>query len=536
MFEINGEVFRNLEEQVRFNSNAITDFLKGKNVTNEFGIKVVGRASDVPSLPTVEDYKLRNPDWDYGDAYAVGTSTPYTLFVLTRADDASPSDYWFNIGKFPEPGPRGPKGDTGAQGPKGDTGAQGPKGEAGTPGPSGAQGAQGPQGQQGPQGPQGPKGEAGTPGESFKIIGELESTAQLPTPTEAIRADAYLIKDSEGATHLWGITGTTELLWTDLGQLSGVAGPTGPQGAQGAQGPQGEPGPEPLRFNRVHLSGQDFTIFGFNRTPKINEEFLTVEQNTGSGKVYIKDYAVFKIEGDTVKAGLQSGSGEINGPQGPKGDTGAQGPKGDPGLQAEAVTIEAQTDTNGTITQAQLTLLQENDSNYIFLNSEKYYLMDKQHEAGYLVYSHVGHDTTSGYFVKCITITISTLSWVLSTLNLSTGGSSAKTYMHIVLMSDDNLSTGIYAIYYDATQAPRDKFNFLTKLQALEILPVSGSAKPNENGAISEKAKLAVLITPGVEDNIISVNCFNTESGGFEECAINVNTDTFNFTETSVEI
>ena len=106
MFEINGEVFRNLEEQVRFNSNAITDFLKGKNVTNEFGIKVVGRASDVPSLPTVEDYKLNNPDWDYGDAYAVGTSTPYTLFVLTRADDASPSDYWFNIGKFPEPGDR----------------------------------------------------------------------------------------------------------------------------------------------------------------------------------------------------------------------------------------------------------------------------------------------------------------------------------------------------------------------------------------------------------------------------------------------
>ena len=33
MFEINGEVFRNLEEQVRFNSNAITDFLKGKKCT-----------------------------------------------------------------------------------------------------------------------------------------------------------------------------------------------------------------------------------------------------------------------------------------------------------------------------------------------------------------------------------------------------------------------------------------------------------------------------------------------------------------------
>lgn len=69
--------------------------------------------------------------------------------------------------------------------------------------------------------------------------------------------------------------------------------------------------------------------------------------------------------------------------------------------------------TSGTISGSDLATLQENDQNYIIFNDEIYRLNDKQHESGYLVYSHNGHDTTGGFFQKCITITISTRGWVL---------------------------------------------------------------------------------------------------------------------------
>ena len=71
-----------------------------------------------------------------GDAYGVGTGTPYDIYVW---DAVSAS--WINNGPLQGPeGPQGPKGDTGAtgpQGPKGETGAtgpQGPKGETGAAG------------------------------------------------------------------------------------------------------------------------------------------------------------------------------------------------------------------------------------------------------------------------------------------------------------------------------------------------------------------------------------------------------------------
>lgn len=73
------------------------------------------------------------------------------------------------------------------------------------------------------------------------------------------------------------------------------------------------------------------------------------------------------------------------------------------------------TATNGTLDSSVLATLQASDSNYIVFNNEIFKLADKQHNEGYLVYSHNGHDTTGCFFQKCITITISTLGWVLET-------------------------------------------------------------------------------------------------------------------------
>ena len=130
MLKFGNKEFRNLQEQVLKNMRDLADLKSSGLVLDEFGIKVVGQESSVANMPTVADYKLTNPDWAYGDAYAIGTEAPYTLYILTREDANHTDDYWFNIGRFPEPGPQGPKGDTGDTGPQGQTGNPGADGAA----------------------------------------------------------------------------------------------------------------------------------------------------------------------------------------------------------------------------------------------------------------------------------------------------------------------------------------------------------------------------------------------------------------------
>ena len=128
--------FRNLQEQVEENMKDIEKLKSGQAVLDEFGIKVVGEVEAVGDMPTVAEYKEETPDWEYGDAFAVGTTAPYTLYILTRANGEHESDYWFDIGVFPAPGPQGeqgPQGQPGPQGQTGDTGAPGAAAGFGTP-------------------------------------------------------------------------------------------------------------------------------------------------------------------------------------------------------------------------------------------------------------------------------------------------------------------------------------------------------------------------------------------------------------------
>lgn len=326
-----------------------------QGVLNQFGLKVVGNVAVENDLPTVEDYKTSYPDWSYGDCYIIGVTEPYIMKVLTRADDTHPNDYWFTIGQFPLQGPKGDKGDTGETGARGPRGEQGVQGIQGVQGPQGVRGATGATGAQGIQGPKGDKGDKGDPGLTYKVVATLTNTDQLPTPTESIRTNGYLIPDSTGTNHLWVIIGTTTLVWSDAGAFTGTQGP---QGIQGEQGPQGEAG----------------------------------------------------------KDGAQGPQGE-QGPQGIQGIQGIQGPKGDKGdtgdtAQAVLITSPASA-TTGTLTDEQLTTLQASEQNYIKFNNEIYRLDDAQHDDGFLIYSHTGQDNTKTIFIKEISITISTKAWVL---------------------------------------------------------------------------------------------------------------------------
>ena len=71
---------------------------------NLLGIKVIGL------VPTAADIPAGT--YEYGDAYEVGTEPPYDLYIYTRPDgEVHTEGYWFPVGKFPMPGPQGPKGD-----------------------------------------------------------------------------------------------------------------------------------------------------------------------------------------------------------------------------------------------------------------------------------------------------------------------------------------------------------------------------------------------------------------------------------------
>lgn len=212
----------NLEERVRKNADDIQAIVDGNVVLSELGIQIVGSVSTTAELPDVDTYA-----GTFGDAYTVGTEAPYDFYIFTRPNEAAGelTARWFNIGKFPAPGPQGIQGPVGPKGDKGDATvwyyvANVPSSELGNlndfainatgrvyqklaggwtlqttivgeRGPRGIQGETGPQGEQGIQGPAGPTGPKGA---AAIIYGTVANTAQLPDPATLNNTDyAFLV-------------------------------------------------------------------------------------------------------------------------------------------------------------------------------------------------------------------------------------------------------------------------------------------------------------------------------------------------------
>ena len=299
MLTIGNEEFRNLEEQVEKNKDDILFILEQEGVLNQFGIKVVGQIDTAASLPAPSIYA-----GDYGDAYAVGTQTPYDLYIWTRANGTHPNDYWFNIGKFPVPGPAGKDG---AQGPQGERGLTGPQGIQGIPGKDGAQGKPGITGPQGIQGIQGPMGPQGPAGQSFQIASIIANTSLLPTPTESIRNQAYLV-GTEAPYDLYVITGNGDLYWSNAGQITGVQGPQGapgPQGPAGANGINGINGKDYLFYYGDDIFAPlkppyqtSVQLSKFNRTPVTGDYGIMIVDND-SGNSYIQVFVITSVSETT---------------------------------------------------------------------------------------------------------------------------------------------------------------------------------------------------------------------------------------------
>lgn len=132
MIEIDGKIYRNLQEQV------------GKNIRDIEALeKQLPYNGPYDSTEFIPSSILVN-----GGIYLIGTTAPYTIYKYDEENKE-----FDNLGGFGAAGPAGPKGDTGntgQKGDKGDTGPQGPTGPTGPTGPQGPQGIQGPKGDTGP--------------------------------------------------------------------------------------------------------------------------------------------------------------------------------------------------------------------------------------------------------------------------------------------------------------------------------------------------------------------------------------------------
>lgn len=325
MLKYNGKEFRNLEEQVGYLTAA---FNSGKLI-DELGIKVLGV---FPDLNTAKE--AIRPPYEYGDAFEIGTTKPYNLYIYTRDIED-----FFDFGPFPTPGPQGKTGITPAIEIKADitdttgipevtvtkTGTdESPifnftfkniKGERGQTGMQGAQGIKGNTGATGPIGPQGNKGDKGDTGPAFKLLGNLTSTSQLPTPTAELQSQgaAYTIPNTEGIKHIWVIQGTDNLLWTDIG-ISGVQGPKGEDGIgiNDLQSVQdiGAPSVTYNTTNGITINNTERYTYSTGQTdvntereiPLIASEGISIDANEGSDKILIKSLSSNLKNGTGVKS------------------------------------------------------------------------------------------------------------------------------------------------------------------------------------------------------------------------------------------
>lgn len=529
MITIDGVQFRNLEEQVKKNMDDIKYILEEEGVLNEFGIKVVGQLDSTEQLPSPETY-----EGEYGDAYAVGTASPYNLYIYTRASGTHPNDFWFDIGTFPLAGPVGPKGPRGPAGPQGTRGSIWKTG-VGDPGvvggeltddmylnvvtgdvyrftgtswgfvdnimgPSGPQGNQGPTGPQGHIGPQGPTGPRGPQGESFVIADTVASTTQLPDPSTLADNVAYLVGTEEAGYDLYvQLQDTGE--WANAGKVEGVEGPAGPTGPQGIEG---------LAFTGIINGnapsvGQTLvpSLTKFNRTPKTGESFVAPLNEISSGRTWIVTAQVTSVTSTNANVKVTNVV-EITGPEGPgfsfkgawvsnnqykindiavyngtayicivaiSGSTTPPGSDsthwsvfaaaGDNGVNT--ITLSPGTATSGTITAEQMQLLQANNNYIVSLNNENYFPMDKEHEAGKLVYTHVGQTNTSTYTIKCIIFTIASNTWVLTSQDVSPA-------LHMYSMKFEGYSSGGLSVKVSANILTYAQGYYPSSLEGMRLL------------------------------------------------------------------
>lgn len=254
MIKIDNIEYRNLEEQVQYNANNIQRIIEGEELLARLGIKVVGQAETIEGLPNPVTY-----EGEYGDAYLIGSESPYDYYIYTRPFQGEIDPQWFNLGPFPVAGPKGADGAQGLRGPQGTRGSQWFSGtgqpttfsgfnvgdmyinvstgniwhlheydagelewrlEGSIRGPQGPQGIQGPKGDKGDTGERGPEGPMGPTASTVEIMGIYSSISELPD-AEACPRNAGALVGTSGNYTVYIIVGDEGgLFWESAGPFN----------------------------------------------------------------------------------------------------------------------------------------------------------------------------------------------------------------------------------------------------------------------------------------------------------------------------
>lgn len=443
----NGDIARNLQEQVLKNQDDIK-ILKSQQGIADLGIHIID-----PTPLTFPSLLPADYTGSFGDAYLVGQSAPFDLYIWTRSNDPSVSGYWFDWGPLNAPSTiPGPQGETGPQGPQGTRGTLWYS-QSGEPvntdgvlsndqalntstgdvyqfvndswefvgnirGPQGLQGIQGPQGEIGPQGIQGEIGPIGPQGQFITIIGELENTNQLPMPDTVARESAYLIPDSTGALHIWLLVGDgsagNSIRWYDAGGFGG-----------GTNVKVGNTNKTEVDIESLAQVGINNTI-GSGTNVVLSSDKVTINNMQSSGK---------NVDGTTI-----TGVSTLDLPIGSSNDIAVNVNNNvltftvtedfkefiaDEISGASPIEVQitaASTATSGTLTAEQLALLQSSKSAYLMFNNEIFRLQDQLHNNNNLVYGHLGYDTSTGHItIKTIRVILTNRNWFLRSVTPISG-------------------------------------------------------------------------------------------------------------------
>lgn len=147
------------------------------------------------------------------------------------------------------------------------------------------------------------------------------------------------------------------------------------------------------------------------------------------------------------------------------------------------------------------------------MNNEYYFPMDKEHNTGYLGYTHVGY-VDSQFIVKSITITISTKKWTLKKLTVQ-----PELYYHTITISDEVGSDDPgYQIVFEVKSTSPNPYNSYADLYA-SVVNAGAVSFPATGGCLDYATDKGPFVVASIKLNsqtefTLSGLYISTDGGG----------------------
>lgn len=142
--------------------------------------------------------------------------------------------------------------------------------------------------------------------------------------------------------------------------------------------------------------------------------------------------------------------------------------------------------TTGILTSDQLAVLEGNDRAYIMFSHRKYTLSANGLVSGYRTYTYEGYEN-GAHWLRSITITISTRSWVLNSTEIA----EPKTYKHNIIISNSSADC-LEFVYYSSSDVLMTKETFIPTDPDHRWLDISARRQTSDsnNGIICHLGEL----------------------------------------------